>query len=171
MIDLSLDKLRLIAQSRNISNYANKFKEDLKKALNESEPKPKPKTKLKPEQKPKPELKIEIKVNGKKFKKLGKDFDELRHKFSKKEIKEYRKAFYDTKKYKLFGSEIDKTNKNLTKLRKVLNLKSFMAILIVLIMKILIIMINMILPMMINIVKLGVLGHYLKRLIEIITNQ
>ena len=67
MIDLSLDKLRLIAQSRNISNYANKFKEDLKKALNESEPKPKPKTKLKPEQKPKPELKIEIKVNGKKF--------------------------------------------------------------------------------------------------------
>ena len=65
MIDLSLDKLRLIARSRNISNYANKSKEDLKKALNESEPKPK--TKLKPEQKPKPELKIEIKVNGKKF--------------------------------------------------------------------------------------------------------
>ena len=95
-----------------------------KKALNESEPKPKPeikpktKTELKPERKPKPELKIEIKVNGKKLKKLGKDFDELRHKFSKKEMKAYRKAFYDTKKYKLFGSEIDKTNKNLTKLKK-----------------------------------------------------
>ena len=109
MIDLSLDKLRLITQSRNVSDYANKSKEDLKKALNESEPKPKPeikpkpKTKLKPEPKPKPELKIEIKVNGKKLKKLGKDFDELRHKFSKKEIKEYRKAFHDTTKYKLFG--------------------------------------------------------------------
>ena len=33
-------------------------------------------------------------------------------------MKEYRKAFYGTKKYKLFGSEIDKTNKNLTKLKK-----------------------------------------------------
>ena len=95
-----------------------------KKALNESEPKPKPeikpktKAELKTERKPKPELKIEIKVNGKKLKKLGKDFDELRHKFSKKEMKEYRKAFYNTKKYKLFGSEIDMTNKNLTKLKK-----------------------------------------------------
>ena len=32
MIDLWLDKLRLIAQSRNISDYANKSKEDLKKS-------------------------------------------------------------------------------------------------------------------------------------------
>ena len=32
MIDLSLDKLRLIAQSINISDYANKSKEDLKKS-------------------------------------------------------------------------------------------------------------------------------------------
>ena len=31
MVDLS-DKLRLIAQSRNISDYANKSKEDLKKS-------------------------------------------------------------------------------------------------------------------------------------------
>ena len=47
-----------------------------------------------------------------------------------------------------------------------------MVILIVLIMMILIIMmIIMILPMMMNTEKLGVLEHYLKSLIEIITNQ
>ena len=73
MINLSLDELRLIAQSRNISNYENKSKEDLAKALSDSEPKPepkpKPKSKLKPEPKPKPktklkpEAKIEVKVN------------------------------------------------------------------------------------------------------------
>ena len=57
MINLSFDELRLIAQSRNISDYENKSKEDLTKALSDSEPKPKPKTKLKPE------AKIEVKVN------------------------------------------------------------------------------------------------------------
>ena len=47
-----------------------------------------------------------------------------------------------------------------------------MVILIVLIMMILITMIIiMILPMMINTKKLGALNHYLKSLIEIITNQ
>ena len=89
IINLSLDDLRLIAQSRNISDYKNKSKEDLIKALSEPkpetklEPKPNPKTKLKPEPKPKPKLKpepkIEIKVNRKKLEKLKKDFDELRH--------------------------------------------------------------------------------------------
>ena len=38
MINLSLNQLKLIAQIRNISDYENKFKEDLIKAL--SEPKP-----------------------------------------------------------------------------------------------------------------------------------
>ena len=36
MINLSLDKLRLIVQIRNISNYKNKSKEDLIKALSET---------------------------------------------------------------------------------------------------------------------------------------
>ena len=45
---------------------------------------PKPDTKPKPEPEPEPE----IRVNKRKLKKLRKDFDELRHKFSKKEIKE-----------------------------------------------------------------------------------
>ena len=48
---------------------------------------PKPET-------PKPKPKLEIKVNKRKFKKLRKDFDESRYKFSKKQIDKYRKAFY-----------------------------------------------------------------------------
>ena len=81
MINLSFDELRLIAQIRNISDYENKSKEDLIKAL--SEPKPetsKPKTPKSPE----PEPKIEVKTDKRKLKKLRKDFDELRYKFSKK---------------------------------------------------------------------------------------
>ena len=53
MINLSLDELRLIAQIRNMSNYENKSKEDLIKALSEAKPEVKPK----PERKPKPETK------------------------------------------------------------------------------------------------------------------
>ena len=88
MINLSIDELRLIAENKNISDYENKSKEDLIKALIEPkpetpEPKPKPET---PKQTPKPE----VRVNKRKLKKLRKDFDELRHKFFKKEIKEYR---------------------------------------------------------------------------------
>ena len=107
-MNLSFDVLRLIAQIRNISNYENKSKEDLIKALSE----PKPET-------PKPEPKPEIRVNKRKLKKLRKDFDELRHKFSKKEIDRYRKVFYVAKNKKyLSESDIKKTNKGLTKLKK-----------------------------------------------------
>ena len=85
MINLSFDELRLIAQIRNISDYENKSKEDLIKALSEPKPetpkakpetpKPKPetsKTKLKtpkprPET-PKPEPKPEIRANKRKLK-------------------------------------------------------------------------------------------------------
>ena len=126
MINLSLDELRLIAQTRNISDYENKSKQDLIKALSEPKPETKPGTKPKskqtPETKPKPkqEPKPEMEVNNRKLKKLRKDFDELRHKFSKAEIKEYREAFYNAKKYtNLSESEIEKTNKNLNELKKV----------------------------------------------------
>ena len=189
MINLSLGELRLIAQIRNMSDYENKSKEDLIKALSEAKPEVKPKPERKPETKPKQtwkpetipkqtpkpeqEPKIEIKVNKKKFKKLRKDFDKLRHKFSNKnEIREYRQAFYDAKKYKLSESEVDKTNKYLIELKKVLNLKNFVVILIASIMNtLMILIIIMILLMVINAEKLGVLEHYLKSLIEIITNQ
>ena len=149
MINLSFDELRLIAQLSNISNYENKSKEDLIKALSEIKQTPKPetsrpetkaktkpgtpkpepetpkpetsKTRKKPKQtkaEPEPEPKPEIGVYKKKLKNLRKDFDGSRYKFSKKEIKEYRKAFYVAKNKKyLSESEINKTNKNLTKLK------------------------------------------------------
>ena len=46
MINLSLDVLRLIAQIRIISDYENKSKKDLMKALSEPKPKPKPEPKV-----------------------------------------------------------------------------------------------------------------------------
>ena len=113
MINLSLDELRLIAQIRNISDYENKSKEDLIKAL--SEPKPKPK----------------IGINKKKLKEIRKDFYKLRHKFSKKEADKYRKVFYDIKNYRhlcapdiksfrhISESEIEEVRKNYAKLKKV----------------------------------------------------
>ena len=73
MINLPLDELRLIAQNRIIRDYENKSENNLIKAL--SEPKPK------------------IKIDKKKLEEIRKDFNELRHKFSKKEIDKYRKAF------------------------------------------------------------------------------
>ena len=57
MINLSFDKLRLMAEIRNISDYENKSKDDLIKGLSEPKPetpKQKPET-LKPKPKTKPE--------------------------------------------------------------------------------------------------------------------
>ena len=78
MINLSLDELRLIGQNRNIRDYENKSEKDLIKAL--SKPKPK------------------IRINKNKLEEIRKNFNELRHTFSKKEVDKYRKAFYDIKK-------------------------------------------------------------------------
>ena len=176
MINLSFDKLKLIAQLRNISNYENKSKEDLIKAL--SEPKPEiPKPEIRKPEIPKPEiprlktpkiisskLKIlkskipkrkprpKIRVNKKKLKKLKKDFDEFRYKFDTTEIDRYRKAFYDVKNNENISiSKIKTTSKSLTKLKKVWDLKKFVVILIALIMKTLtIMMIIMILLLIMN---------------------
>ena len=54
MINLSLDKLRLIAKNKNIRNYENKSEKDLIKSLSESKPK--------------------IKINKKKLEEIKKDF-------------------------------------------------------------------------------------------------
>ena len=106
MINLSLDELKLIAQNRNISDYENKSEKDLVKAL--SKPKPK------------------IRINKKKLEEIRKDFCELRHKLSKKEVDKYRKAFYDIKNYRhLSTSEIEEARKNLIELRKSLRFKKF----------------------------------------------
>ena len=151
MINLSFGELKLIAQVRNISNNKNKSKEDLIKALSEPKsespkpeiskpemPKPEktpelkapklisPKLKVSKSKIPKPKRRAKIRVDKKKFKKLRKDFGELRHKFDKKEIDRYRKAFYDVKNYEnLSISKIKKASKSLTKLKKSLRFKKF----------------------------------------------
>ena len=108
MINLSSDELKLIAQSINISNYENKSQKDLVKAL----------------RKPKP--KIKIRINKKKLEEIKKDFNELRHKFSQKEIDKYRKTFYDIKNYKhLSESKIEEVRENLNELNKFLRFKKF----------------------------------------------
>ena len=134
MINLSFDELRLIAQIRNISDYENKSKEDLIKALSEIKPETLEAESLKPET-PKTEaskiskpekIKLEVRVNKKKFKKLRKYFDELRHKFSKKEIHRYRKAFCVAKNKKYISkSKKKKANKSFNKLKKSLRFKTF----------------------------------------------
>ena len=85
MINLSLDELKLVAKSRNIRDYENKSKKDLIKAL--SEPK------------------LKVRINKKKLEEIRKYFNELRHEFSKKEIDQYRKAFYDKKATYIFQNQ------------------------------------------------------------------
>ena len=145
------DELRLIAQVRNISGYENKSKEDLIKALSETKPEtlklntPKiisSKLKILKLKIAKPKPRPEIRVNKKKLKKLRKDFDELRHKFDKKEIDRYRKAFYDVKNYENLSIRKRKNaSKSLSKLKKSLRFKKFLVISIALIMKTLTVMI------------------------------
>ena len=107
-----------MAQIRNIRDYESKSKEDLINALCQRKPKSETKPQT-PKPEPEPKAKPEIRVNKGKLKKLRKDFDELRYKFSKKEIKEYRKAFYNVKNCKnLSISEIKEAGKNLTRLKK-----------------------------------------------------
>ena len=78
MINLSFNELKLIAQYKNITDQENKSKEDLIKALSNPEPK--------------------LGINKNKLKEIRKDFYNLRHKFSKKEVDNYRKVFYAMKK-------------------------------------------------------------------------
>ena len=71
---------------------------------------------------PKPKLRI----NKKKLEEIRKDFNKLRHKFSKKEVYKYWKAFYDIKNYRhLSTSEIEEARKNLIESRKSLRFKKF----------------------------------------------
>ena len=93
MIKLSFNELKLIAENRNISNYENKSKEELIKALNESKPK--------------------LGIKRSKLKEINEYFFNLRHRFSKKDLDKYRKVFHDIKNYRhLSGSEIAEVRKN-----------------------------------------------------------
>ena len=106
MINLLLDELKLVAESRNIRDYENKSKKGSIKGLSE------PKTK--------------IRINKKKLGEIRNDFYELKHKFSEKEIGKYRRAFYDIKNYRyILASEIKKAARRLTKLKESLKFKKF----------------------------------------------
>ena len=108
MINLLLVEQKLVAKNRNIKDYENKSEKYLTKLL--SEPKPK------------------IVINKKKLEEIKKDFSELRHKFSKKEIDHYRKSFYGIKNYRhVLAEEINEAKKNLTELKKSLKFKKFYA--------------------------------------------
>ena len=144
MINLSLDELKLVAKNRNIGDCETKFKEDLIKVL--SEPKPK------------------IKIDENNLEEIGKYFNELRHKFSKKEIDKY--------KIYLSVSKTKKAKKKLTKLKKSLKFKKFHGDIDSVDYDYLDIrMIIMMLFMMINTEKLKALEDYLKSSIKIIKNQ
>ena len=82
MINLLFDELRLIAQIGNISDY------DLRRFDKSTQ-----RTKTR-NTKTRNKTKNKNKTDKEKLRKLRKDFDELRHNFSKKEIDRYKKAFY-----------------------------------------------------------------------------
>ena len=106
MRNLLLDGLKLVAESRNIRDCENKSKKDLIKVLSE----PKPKTR----------------ISKKKSEEIRKDFNELRYKFSKKEIDQYRKSFCDIKNYRYLSEpEIEEARENLIELTKSLEFKKF----------------------------------------------
>ena len=65
MIHLSFDELRVIAQIRNISNYENKSKEDLIKALSEPKLEIKPKHEITTTRNTKTKTKTKIKTRNK----------------------------------------------------------------------------------------------------------
>ena len=86
--------------------------------------------------------------------------------FSKKEIKEYRKAFYVAKNKKyLSESEIKKTNKNLAKLKKSLRFKKFCGNIDSIDYEDLDNMVIIMILLMMNTKKLEALEHYLQSLI------
>ena len=88
MINLSLDELKLVAKNRNTKDY----EKNLIKILSE------------------PKSKISISKN--KIKEIKKNFSELRHKFSKSEIKKFRKSLYDVINHRnLSAAEIRETEK------------------------------------------------------------
>ena len=106
MINLSLDELKLVARNRNIQGYKNKSEEDSIKILSEA--------------------KSKISITKKKLKEIKKDFNELRHKFSKEEKDKFRKSFYNIKNHKnLYASKIREAEKNLIELEESLQSKKF----------------------------------------------
>ena len=99
MINLSLNKLKAIAKSKNIKDYKNKFNKDFLNLLNDP--------------------KIKINISKKKLKEIEEDFKELRHNFSKEEIDTFRKSFYNIKNHgDIYTLKIKEAEENLSKLEE-----------------------------------------------------
>ena len=88
MVNLSLNELKLVAKSRGIKGYKNMSKERLLSALGESEL-----------------VKSENNFDNEKLKKIRKDLNEIRDRFSKPQINEIRKNLYDIKNPKNISTE------------------------------------------------------------------
>ena len=99
MIGLSLNELKLVAESRGIKDYKNKSEYELIKTLSELRPK--------------------ISLSKKRMKKIGEKFNELKDRFSKPEIKEIRRNLHKiSKQYNLSTPKIKEIKENLIKLEK-----------------------------------------------------
>ena len=85
MLNLSLNKLKVAAKSRGIKDYKSMSKERLLSALSESEL-----------------VESEKNFDDKRLKKIRKDFNELRDRFSTPQINEIRRNIYDIKNKKIF---------------------------------------------------------------------
>ena len=86
MTNLSSNELKLIAKSRSVKDYENKFKEYLLKILSEQKPK--------------------ISLFKKKIEEIKKYFTELRHRFSKSKTNEFIKSLHKIKIQKIFLHQI-----------------------------------------------------------------
>ena len=99
MINLSLNELKLVAESRDIKDYENKFENELIKILSE--------------------LKLKIKFCKQRMKEINEKFNELRDRFSKPKIKEIRRKLYGTEiKKNISKLRRKKIEKNLLELEK-----------------------------------------------------
>ena len=106
MINVSLNELKLIAKSRIIKDYKDKSENDLIKIL--SKPKPK------------------LNLSKKKIKEMKKYFSELRYRFSKSKINEFRRSLYNiTNQKNLSTPEIKETEKNLELEKSLSSLKKY----------------------------------------------
>ena len=74
MVSLSLNELKLVAESRGIKDYENKSEDQLIKILSETRPK--------------------TSLSKKRIKEIGEKFSESKDKFSKSKIKEIRRNLY-----------------------------------------------------------------------------
>ena len=111
MVNLSLNELKQIAKMRRIKNYKNMSKERLLSALDESN-----------------ESSGNVNnFNNARIKKIREDFNELRHRFSKSKINEFKRSLYNIKNQEnLSALEIKETKKSLDKLKKsLLSLKKY----------------------------------------------